>query len=70
VVGVYSYKDNPNVIVVYTAEVIGGSLAAGDESVEAATFEAREIPWDELGFDSTREALRDYIRVYLDKRME
>lgn len=70
VVGVYSYKGSPNVIVVYSAEVIGGQLAAGDESVEAATFAARKIPWDDLGFDSTREALRDYLRVYLGAKMK
>jgi len=70
VVGVYSYKGSPNVIVVYAAEVIGGKLAAGDESVEAATFDARKIPWNDLGFDSTREALRDYIRVYLGAKMK
>ncbi|HEY2988214.1 MAG TPA: NUDIX hydrolase [Candidatus Binatia bacterium] len=70
VVGVYSYTGSPNVIVVYAADVIGGRLEAGDESVEAATFDAREVPWQDLGFDSTREALRDYIRVYLDAKIE
>jgi ADP-ribose pyrophosphatase YjhB (NUDIX family) len=70
IVGVYSYRGSPNVIVVYAAEVIGGRLEAGDESVEAATFDAQDIPWDDLGFDSTRQALKDYIRLYLRERME
>jgi 8-oxo-dGTP diphosphatase len=70
IVGVYSYAGSPNVIVVYAAEVTGGKLDAGDESTEAATFDAREIPWDDLGFHSTREALKDYIRVYLKEKME
>lgn len=63
--GVYSYTGSPNVIVVYAAEVTGGVLTAGDESVEAKTFPVGEIPWAELGFDSTRDALEDYIRLYL-----
>jgi 8-oxo-dGTP diphosphatase len=70
IVGVYSYRGSPNVIVVYAAEVIGGRLEAGDESVEAATFDSQDIPWDDLGFDSTRQALKDYIRLYLRERME
>lgn len=65
VLDVYSYPRSPNVIVVYAAEVIGGELKAGDESVEARTFSASEIPWDELAFHSTTDALKDYIRLYL-----
>jgi ADP-ribose pyrophosphatase YjhB (NUDIX family) len=63
--GVYSYPRSPNVIVVYTAEVTGGELAAGDESLEAGRFAPDKIPWEELGFPSTRDALNDYIRLYL-----
>ena len=62
---VYSYSGSPNVIVVYTAEVVSGELAAGDESVDAAVFMPENIPWDELAFDSTRDALKDYIRLYM-----
>jgi ADP-ribose pyrophosphatase YjhB (NUDIX family) len=62
---VYSYPRSPNIIVVYTAAVSGGELAAGDESLEAGTFAPSAIPWQELAFDSTKEALRDYIRLYV-----
>ncbi len=62
---VYSYPRSPNVIVVYTAEVIGGTLAAADESTDAAVFPPSDIPWNDLAFDSTRDALTDYIRSYL-----
>lgn len=62
---VYSYSRSPNVIVVYTADVVGGELAAGDESVEAGIFARTEIPWDDLAFDSTTDALNDYIKLYL-----
>ena len=67
---VYSYPRSPNVIVVYTADVIGGELAAQDESVEATTFLPSQIPWAELAFASTKDALRDYIRLYLSAKME
>lgn len=62
---VYSYERSPNVIVVYTAEVIGGELAAADESLEARIFSPKEIPWHDLAFESTREALNDYVKLYL-----
>ena len=62
--GVYSYSRSPHVIVVYAAEVVGGGLKAGDESVEAKTFSVSDIPWDGLAFTSTRDALNDYIKLY------
>lgn len=65
---VYSYPRSPNVIVVYAAEVVGGELRAGDESVEAETFSASEIPWKELAFQSTKDALQDYLRLYLNSK--
>ncbi len=63
---VYSYPRSPTVIVVYTAQVIGGTLAAADESLEARTFSPNEIPWTEIAFDSTRDALKDYINLYMN----
>ena len=63
--GVYSYRDSPVVIVVYAAEVVGGELAPRDESLDARTFTAGEIPWEELAFQSTKDALKDYVRLYL-----
>ena len=62
--GVYSYSGSPNVIIVYVAEVVGGTLAAGDESTEAGTFPLAAIPWDDLAFPSTVEALKDFQRLY------
>lgn len=61
VLDVYSYAGMPTVIIVYTAEVIGGTLEARDEMLEARVFVPEEIPWDELAFPSTVDALRDYL---------
>jgi ADP-ribose pyrophosphatase YjhB (NUDIX family) len=58
---VYSYPGRPVVVVVYTAEVAGGVFAAADEALEGRVFAPHEVPWDELAFPSTWEALRDYI---------
>ena len=64
-IDVYSYPKSPNIIIVYRAHITSGELAAGDESIEAATFVASQIPWPDLAFDSTRDALKDYIKLYL-----
>ena len=66
---VYSYPRSPNIIVVYAAEAVGGELGAGDESVEARVFAPAEIPWNDLAFDSTRDALKDYIKLYVKQKM-
>jgi hypothetical protein len=58
----YSYGGAP-VIIVYAATTVGGVLAIDDESSEVREFSAEEIPWHELAFNSTFEALRDYLGV-------
>ncbi len=63
-INVYSYRNSAHVIIVYAAEVIGGVLYAADECIEAQVFKPNQIPWDELAFDSTRDALRDYVELY------
>jgi ADP-ribose pyrophosphatase YjhB (NUDIX family) len=62
-VGVYSYPQVTTVVVVYAAEVIGGRLQAADEALDARLFAPAEIPWQDLAFSSTRDALQDYLRV-------
>jgi len=63
-VNVYSYAQRPVVIVVFAAEVMGGELRAADECLEVRGFAPEEIPWKELAFASTRDALREYVRRY------
>jgi ADP-ribose pyrophosphatase YjhB (NUDIX family) len=58
---VYSYAGRTPVILVYVARAVGGCLACDDEGLEAKYFDRDAIPWDELAFRSTRQALRDYI---------
>jgi ADP-ribose pyrophosphatase YjhB (NUDIX family) len=58
--GVYSYPQKLAVVVVYLAEALGGDLKAGDESKEVGLYRPEEIPWDDLAFQSTSDALKDY----------
>ncbi|MDF2629411.1 MAG: hypothetical protein K0R39_3242 [Symbiobacteriaceae bacterium] len=61
-VGVYSYR-SPVVVIVYACEVLGGDLAIDAESLEVKAFAPGEIPWGELAFPSTRDALRAFLGV-------
>ena len=65
---VYTYPGSPNVVIVYTAEVVGGELAAADESLEAGIFAPKELPWHDLAFESTKDALNEYINLYVKAR--
>jgi 8-oxo-dGTP diphosphatase len=60
-INIYSYAGRPIVIVVYKASVTGGTLRVDEESLEARLFSRAEIPWNELAFRSTHEALEDYF---------
>jgi len=59
-INIYSYAGAP-VIVVYAATALSGDLAVDDEGLEIREFTIDEIPWDDLAFRSTREALREYL---------
>lgn len=60
-VNIYSYAGRAPVIVVYAATALSGELCVDEECLDAAEFEARAIPWDDLAFHSTHDALRDYL---------
>src|SRR6478735_5457603 len=60
-VNVYSYPGRTPVIVVYAATATGGRLEVDEESLESAEVEENAIPWAELAFRSTQEALQDYL---------
>jgi len=60
-VNIYSYPNAAVIIVVYAATALSGELCGDEECLEARLFSADKIPWDELAFPSTRDALRDYL---------
>jgi 8-oxo-dGTP pyrophosphatase MutT (NUDIX family) len=59
---IYSYAGRTPIIVVYAATYVSGELVVDDEGLEARAFEPLEIPWDDLAFRSTQDALRDYLK--------
>ena len=64
-IDVYSYPGSPVVVVVYAADILGGDMKAADETLELKTFDPADIPWGELAFPSTRDALKAYISRFL-----
>jgi 8-oxo-dGTP diphosphatase len=58
---IYSYPNHRTVIAAYLTEYVAGDLTAGDETLEARVFGLKEIPWSEIAFSSTKEALREYL---------
>jgi len=60
-INIYSYAGRAPIVVVYAATCVGGELAVDDEGLEVRVFEATSIPWDDLAFRSTRDALTDYF---------
>ncbi len=60
--GLYSYPGWISVVVVYVAEPSGGTLMVGDETAEVGLYSPESIPWEELAFQSTADALKDYLK--------
>ena len=60
-VNIYSYPGRPLIIVVYAASVVGGDLCPDEECLEARLFTPGDIPWGHLAFQSTHDALREYL---------
>jgi ADP-ribose pyrophosphatase YjhB (NUDIX family) len=58
---VFSYPGRAPVIIVYVATMTGGCLTCDDESLEGRFFAPDEIPWDQLAFRSTYEALTQFL---------
>ncbi len=59
-VGVYSRADDRVVLVVFTARS-REEAQTSEEAAEVRAFAPPELPWKELAFWSTREALRDCL---------
>ena len=62
-INVYSYPGKAPVIIVYAATMVGGCLGCDDEGLEARFFAPDEIPWSELAFQSTHDALRELLGI-------
>ncbi len=59
--GLYSYPSTDLILVVYAIQVERSVLTWGPECLEARWFSFRDIPWSSLVFDSTKDALHDWL---------
>jgi ADP-ribose pyrophosphatase YjhB (NUDIX family) len=60
-VGVYSRATERTVLVVFAARALGVPRET-EEASEVRAFAPGELPWDELAFWSTEQALRDVLK--------
>jgi ADP-ribose pyrophosphatase YjhB (NUDIX family) len=67
ILDVYSFPGSQVVVIVYAAEITGGEMLACDECDEVKTFPPESLPWADLAFESTRAALRDYVRRFFPR---
>ena len=62
---VYSGADDPRtkaVLILYLADIVGGSLTPGDDASEAKYFTRNEIP-ENIAFESHRRAISEYYKL-------
>jgi ADP-ribose pyrophosphatase YjhB (NUDIX family) len=64
IVGLYTYEDQIPAIAVFAARQIGGEPAPLDETLAVRSFPRDELPWPEMAFPSTEQALKDYLREF------
>lgn len=62
ILGLYSYEGQVPVIAVYKGRVAGGKLEPLDETLAVEVFPHDGLPWSEMAFPSTEQALKDYLR--------
>ena len=63
IVGLYSYEGQIPAIAVFRADVFGGEPVPLDETMDVKMFPRDGLPWDEMAFPSTEQALKDYLRT-------
>ncbi|MDQ4128571.1 MAG: NUDIX domain-containing protein, partial [Actinomycetota bacterium] len=64
IVGLYSYEDQVPVIAVFSGRVTGGEPEPLDETMAVEIFSRNGLPWTEMAFPSTEQALKDYLRKF------
>ena len=64
IVGLYTYEGQIPAIAVFSARATGGEPAPLDETMAVRRFPRDELPWSEMAFPSTEQALKDYLRGF------
>jgi ADP-ribose pyrophosphatase YjhB (NUDIX family) len=60
IIGLYSRVPAAVVVVAFEARIVGGEPRVTRESLETRPFAPEEIPWDEIAFETSFRALRDW----------
>jgi ADP-ribose pyrophosphatase YjhB (NUDIX family) len=60
---VHSYRHSRTVVLSFITEYLSGELTAGDEELEARVFSREEIPWEQIAFRSTADAVKEYLQL-------
>jgi ADP-ribose pyrophosphatase YjhB (NUDIX family) len=61
IVGIYSRVEAAVVVVAYEARIVGGKPMTTPESLETRPFAPDQIPWPEIAFQTSAQALRDWV---------
>jgi len=62
ILGAYTRREAGIVVVVFRAKAREGEPRAGEEALEVRWFTPEAIPWEELAFPTTEQALRDWVK--------
>lgn len=61
IIGLYTYEGEVPAIAVFAARVTGGEPTPLDETMDVRGFPRDGLPWAEMAFPSTEQALKDYL---------
>jgi 8-oxo-dGTP diphosphatase len=64
IVGLYTYEGEVPAIAVFAARATGGEPTPLDETLDVKRFPRNGLPWSEMAFPSTEQALKDYLREF------
>jgi len=60
---VHSYRHSRTVVLSFITEHLSGEPAAGDEELEVRVFAPEDIPWEQIAFRSTADAIKEYLEL-------
>jgi 8-oxo-dGTP diphosphatase len=64
IIGLYTYEGEVPAIAVFAARVVGGEPTPLDETRDVKAFPRDGLPWAEMAFPSTEQALKDYLHKF------
>lgn len=61
IVGLYQRIAAAMVVIVFEARIVGGTPSVTHESLETRPFAPEAIPWEEIAFETSIRAIRDWV---------